>query len=730
MSYWTRGDLRETAHRPFLAPGAVLPWIQRMRRRQPKPAPTTLTHSTPTAGLRALNRQLAQLFNDELPSARPTVCMFVRNTVEHDARVDREIEALTDAGLSVVVFAVARTPEAGGLIERPDCTVVRVYDQAVRIRLMLDLLLNFQRTYWRKSRQVWKAIKKPLKSTATAFNRTARELDKKQSARPLGPLQAVFAPVLRGTATGLLRASRTRPGRPPLLIPPIQKFRKVVQKAVWPMFRLMSAFHFVRVTGPMAARLQPVAYHCHDENVLFAAARARRRWPAPVIYDAHELYPHRNRPRKAWWKTWLFERADRYYSRRADALITVSHAIARHMERRYGVAHVDVVMNIPDIEPPTAANQQDPAHGSPVMLNFDHIPRPRLFYCGNVTFNRGLEESVRALEFLPTCSLIIMGPDRANFFNELHDVAASVGVQDRVHFYPPVPHEQVVRTAAMADIGLVLIKPACLSYAYSLPNKMFECMHANLPVVAADLPELRRVVNQHGVGMLCDQEDPRSIASAVKAIIESPQTADEMRARAGDAALLYTWENERDILLGIYRQLGVLDALHEAVEPSRRLPAVSAASFVVDREAYCAHNGRRPIDSIAVDSLRQPSMTFLHAQIAAHLPPMARVAIVSRGDDQLLLGMEGAGHFPQTDTGIYSGYHPADSHEALVELTKVFERGYEYVAFPGTSLWWLDHYEGLRSHLMDYHELVVRRSGRNDSCMIFRLLKSPEEIGF
>jgi hypothetical protein len=56
-------------------------------------------------------------------------------------------------------------------------------------------------------------------------------------------------------------------------------------------------------------------------------------------------------------------------------------------------------------------------------------------------------------------------------------------------------------------------------------------------------------------------------------------------------------------------------------------------------------------------------------------------------------------HFPETDTGVYAGYHPRDSADAIAALEAAIERGHQYLLFPGTSLWWLDHYDRFRAHL-------------------------------
>jgi hypothetical protein len=94
------------------------------------------------------------------------------------------------------------------------------------------------------------------------------------------------------------------------------------------------------------------------------------------------------------------------------------------------------------------------------------------------------------------------------------------------------------------------------------------------------------------------------------------------------------------------------------------------------------------------------------------VPEDATVAVVSRGDPALLRlpGRKGW-HFPQTDEGLYAGHNPADGAEAIRHLEEVRRRGAQFLLFPATALWWLDHYEEFRRHLESRYRVVERQEG-------------------
>jgi GT2 family glycosyltransferase len=109
----------------------------------------------------------------------------------------------------------------------------------------------------------------------------------------------------------------------------------------------------------------------------------------------------------------------------------------------------------------------------------------------------------------------------------------------------------------------------------------------------------------------------------------------------------------------------------------------------------------------------------IRSAVDAVVPPAAVVAVVSKGDDDLLRleGRQGW-HFPQTEEGCYAGYHPAGSGEAIAHLEMLRAKGADFLLLPCTAFWWLDHYAEFGRHLEERYACVVHRA---DVCRIFDL---------
>lgn len=138
-------------------------------------------------------------------------------------------------------------------------------------------------------------------------------------------------------------------------------------------------------------------------------------------------------------------------------------------------------------------------------------------------------------------------------------------------------------------------------------------------------------------------------------------------------------------------------------------------------------NGRRH-DVLQVSKDGYEAMVQrIHDIARATLPAGSRVLVVSKGDYRLVdLGGSEGWHFPQTDSGIYGGYHPPDSRVAIAHLEALRDQGAGYLLIPHTALWWLEYYEGFRRHLEGRYRVVVRAQ---DSCFIYALREATNGKG-
>src|SRR5690606_11461563 len=92
--------------------------------------------------------------------------------------------------------------------------------------------------------------------------------------------------------------------------------------------------------------------------------------------------------------------------------------------------------------------------------------------------------------------------------------------------------------------------PIC--YYTTLPNKLFEYVMAEVPVLGSDSPGIGKVVAETGVGEVVDPVDPVSLADATRKILADPEP---YRDACRIARERYNWDVESKNLLEVYARL-------------------------------------------------------------------------------------------------------------------------------------------------------------------------------
>jgi glycosyltransferase involved in cell wall biosynthesis/SAM-dependent methyltransferase len=274
-----------------------------------------------------------------------------------------------------------------------------------------------------------------------------------------------------------------------------------------------------------AAAFRPFAFHCHDLNTALIGLRAAAETGARWICDFHEWWsenvtwnaakaayePHD--PQKAAFYRW----AERVCLRRADAVITVNRSIAVELERMVGAksGRVAVIRNIPPLDA-----TQTRVYRS-LKAQFE-VPAERfvVLYQGGTGPTRLLEPVIEALALAVNVTLVIRGPSLHLFGADYRRIAETAGVGERLVLADPVPSRDVVAAARGADAGLWTLPNLSRNFFYALPNKIFEYLASGLPLLVANFPEPKRIVDELGVGLTFDPYDPASIAEQMNLLAE------------------------------------------------------------------------------------------------------------------------------------------------------------------------------------------------------------------
>ena len=327
---------------------------------------------------------------------------------------------------------------------------------------------------------------------------------------------------------------------------------RMIRLFFMPFHRYIMFFEFEKKVIERLEDDESDVYHAHDLNTLRLGWKISSIHGKKLVYDSHELYLDRNRSRKAGpIKRMMIRRFEKSLIRKCDKVITVNESIAELLCRRYGISDVEVIMNTPPMQffPP-----ENIGCDLREILRISDDKKIAI-YVGSIQRNRGLENLLRSMIFLDSVHLVLMGYGDKEVLDELERIATKNGLSDRYSLFGPVPSELVPLYTSSADIGVAPILNSCLSYYLCSPNKVFEYMHAGIPVVASDFPELRRVVIGENMGSVFDPESPEDIARSIEEIIGNEQLCDQFRLNSNNSSRKYNWGLQSTKLQSLYIDL-------------------------------------------------------------------------------------------------------------------------------------------------------------------------------
>ncbi|MGB1294508.1 MAG: glycosyltransferase, partial [Flavobacteriales bacterium] len=195
----------------------------------------------------------------------------------------------------------------------------------------------------------------------------------------------------------------------------------------------------------------------------------------------------------------------------------------------YGI-HLEVVRNIPMRNEDSIENIQKNSHIT-------------LLYQGAVNLGRGIETMVESMLYLPSqFKLWIVGS--GDLSENISNLITENNVQDRVKMFGRLEPEELKKLTPQAHLGLSLEENLGLNYYYALPNKLFDYLHAQIPMVVSPFPEMSAIVEGNNIGYIRQSNTSEGLALEIKEIFSNETVYQEKVKACESAKEKLTWENE------------------------------------------------------------------------------------------------------------------------------------------------------------------------------------------
>ena len=287
----------------------------------------------------------------------------------------------------------------------------------------------------------------------------------------------------------------------------------------------------------------------NDLDTLPANFLASKLKKIPLVYDSHEYFtgvPELiNRPKvQGIWK-----KIERYCLPKVDYAITVNESIARLFKEEYN-KDFSVIRNVPLITKPFLNDRETLRK----ELGLPASKKIIILQGAGINIDRGAEELVESMTYLPEYLLLIIGG--GDVIPDLKKIVLEKNLQNQVWFIPKQPIEILRKYTAACNLGVTLDKANNINYKLSLPNKLFDYIHAGVPVLTSDLPELKSIVIGYNIGKVCPDHDPKNISNMIMEMLSSDEQIKTWEENTAIAAKELNWDKEKEKLLSIFKKIG------------------------------------------------------------------------------------------------------------------------------------------------------------------------------
>jgi len=295
--------------------------------------------------------------------------------------------------------------------------------------------------------------------------------------------------------------------------------------------------------------------HGHTHEGAFIGYFLSRLLRVPLLFDfqgsmTSEMIDHHFLNPEGPWYRWA-RLLELRINQLADVIVTSSQLGALLLERDFNCNArrvyplpdcVDLDFFRPGVLTPEEVTARRAALGIPPG-------RPVVAYLGLLADYQGTPLLVRGARVLKQCGVdvhfLIMGFPAVSHYRQM---AADLGVADRVTFTGKVPYEEAPAHLALGDVAV-----APKLSATEGAGKILNYMAMSLPTVAFDTPVSREYLGALGV-YARRTGDPVALADAILSLLNAPQwrieLGQKLRARA---ARHFSWDRAGRHLLTVYR---------------------------------------------------------------------------------------------------------------------------------------------------------------------------------
>ncbi|MFC6118608.1 glycosyltransferase [Macrococcoides bohemicum] len=279
-------------------------------------------------------------------------------------------------------------------------------------------------------------------------------------------------------------------------------------------------------------KFNPDVIHANDFDMLFFAYFVKKK-NQNLIYDAHEIYAKNGMISKIPLLSKIIVMLEKHMMKKVNHFVTVSNAAKEYYQTK-GY----------NLEPVVITN-------APIKREFQKLEKNKKFeaiYQGIVSEGRGYEEFAESARYTDAQVTIRgYGPT----MGKILDIKNKYSLEN-LKIEDPVEMDEMIKAASRSHVGIVMTKPISENYEYTVSNKLFEYLHAGIPVILSPVKEHIYLNDKYKIGIVVEQITPEKIANAINLLTSDKNLYEKISRNAISTSNLLKWQNEGKKLKSLY----------------------------------------------------------------------------------------------------------------------------------------------------------------------------------
>jgi glycosyltransferase involved in cell wall biosynthesis len=260
-----------------------------------------------------------------------------------------------------------------------------------------------------------------------------------------------------------------------------------------------------------------------------------------LVYDSHEYFTGVPELQNKKLIKFIWETIEKWIFPKLTFIMTVNSSIQEIYEEKYKVP-ILVVRNV-------APKWVEKKIKSKKELGIPENKFLLIFQGAGINIHRGAEEITLAMKDLYDCCLLFVGD--GDVINKIKKIVKTNDIVN-VIFFPKMPYQEMLNYTYHADLGLSLDKTSNENYLNSLPNKVFDYIQTETPILASSVPQVKTIIEKHNIGVCIDEITPQNLVNTMKMILNNKNLYEHWKQNCKLAKETENWENEVEKLSDFY----------------------------------------------------------------------------------------------------------------------------------------------------------------------------------